>query len=286
MAPRKRLGDLPFERVFSMAAFEGLRTVRAQHKHFLIKDVSAVVDLLKKIEADIGNLDFEAALQLAPLIDPTTPHDQPQVFYRVCIAEVLIAQGKPWNKLVTLGREHLLDGLSRDQHQCFRSANLIENALTDDVVEWWDELSGRVRAIGNEQKHIQSRKAEKLTVLHEINRLKTLGIAKEPAWVAIEDNTLGYDVLSFDPGVLAPVGRMIEVKSTTVSPLRFYVTRNEWEQALKLGASYHFHVWDMSVTPARLYELTADQVRPHIPADQSSGKWSNAEILVSAALKA
>lgn len=283
MAPRKRLGDRSFERLFSMAAFEGLRTVRAQQQQFPEKDVAAVVDLLKKIEADTGSLDFEAALQLADLVDVAIPHDQPQVFYRACIAEVLVAQGKPWNRLVTLGREHLLDDLSRDQHQCFRSANLIENALTDDVVEWWDKLSGRVRVIGNEQKLIQSRKAEKLTVLYEINRLKRLGIDAQPKWVAIDDNTLGYDVLSFDKGQLTPIGRMIEVKSTTVKPLCFFVTRNEWDQALKLGASYHIHVWDMAAVPPRLYELTAEQVRPHIPSDQASGKWANAVIPVGAA---
>lgn len=277
------MGDRSFERLFSMAAFEGLRTIRTQHKQFPEKDVAAVVDLLKKIEADTGSLDFEAALQLADFVDPAIPHEQPQVFYRACIAEVIIAQGKPWNKLVTLGRERLLADLSRDQNQCFRSANLVEYPPSDDIVGWWDELSARVRIIGNDQKLIQSRKAEKLTVLYEIDRLQRLGIDKQPKWVAIEDNTLGYDVLSFDKGQLTPIGRMIEVKSTTVKPLRFFVTRNEWEQALKLGASYHFHVWNMAANPPMLYELTADQVRPHIPSDQASGKWANAVIPVGAA---
>lgn len=42
---------------------------------------------------------------------------------------------------------------------------------------------------------------------------------------------------------------MIEVKSTIASPLRFIVSRNEWEQADKFGPAYLFHVWDMQKNP-------------------------------------
>lgn len=266
-----------------MAAFEGLRTVRAQQKQFPEKTVVAVVDLLKGIEADSGSLDFEAALQLSNYVSVDAPHDRPRVFFRICVAEVIIAQGKPWNRIVTQGRERLLAALTRDQHQCFRSAELLESPPSDETVGWWDALSMRVRLVKDEQKLIQSRIAEKLTVLFEVERLKQLGIPNEPKWVAIEDNTLGYDVLSFDLGQMGPINRLIEVKSTVASPLRFYVTRNEWDQALKAGASYHFHVWDMIVNPPKLYELTSDQVRPHIPTDQASGKWTNALIPLTAA---
>ena len=85
-------------------------------------------------------------------------------------------------------------------------------------------------------------------------------------------------MLSYDLGEAGPIGRMIEVKSTTASPLRFIVTRNEWEQALKIGAAYIFHVWDMDKAPPILYERNSAEIAPHIPADNENGKWKTAEI--------
>jgi hypothetical protein len=65
-----------------------------------------------------------------------------------------------------------------------------------------------------------------------------------------------------------------------VSPLRFYLTRNEWRQAERHGETYCFHVWDLTTAPARLHERSVEQVREHIPLDQCKGKWETAIIPV------
>jgi hypothetical protein len=115
---------------------------------------------------------------------------------------------------------------------------------------------------------------------HEVARLAELGIAKSPRWVAIDDNTAGYDILSYDRGPLEPISRLVEVKSTIQSPLRFFVSRNEWNLANRSGTAYTFHVWDLRADQPRLYERTAAQVGMHIPLDQGKGKWTVAEIPV------
>jgi len=74
---------------------------------------------------------------------------------------------------------------------------------------------------------------------------------------------------------------MIEVKSTVASPLRFFLSRNEWNTADKIGKTYFFHVWDLAVNPPSLHIRTVEQIRPHIPSDNKNGKWSNAEIPLS-----
>ncbi|WP_183664872.1 DUF3883 domain-containing protein [Phyllobacterium trifolii] len=53
-------------------------------------------------------------------------------------------------------------------------------------------------------------------------------------------------ILSYDAGEEEPVARLIEVKSTIASPLRFFVTRNEWDTCQNMGVAYRFHVWDLS----------------------------------------
>jgi hypothetical protein len=124
----------------------------------------------------------------------------------------------------------------------------------------------------------QAREAEVLTMDYERKRLKDLGIGKELQWIGLDDCFAGYDVLSYDRGEFAPTNRMIEVKSTTASPLRFVVTRSEWEQAHKSGTAYIFHIWDLEKTPPVLYERTTAQVALHIPSDNGKGRWKTAEI--------
>jgi hypothetical protein len=181
---------------------------------------------------------------LETLIPPNTLIDIPYEFYRSWIYSVILTQKMTWARSITLGRERLLTQLSRDEQQCFRSALLTGAPPPDDVVEWWDALSARMRQETDKKKMDRARDAERLTLRYERERLTKLGIMSQPRWVAIENNTAGHDILSYDHGEFGPINRLIEVKSTIASPLRFYVTRNEWEQAVKFAASYHFHIWD------------------------------------------
>lgn len=150
-----------------------------------------------------------------------------------------------------------------------------------DVVLLWDSIVEYTRMLNGLNKMDEARKAEALSMEYERRRLKEIGIDKEPQWMSLDDNFAGYDVLSYNPGEFAPTNRMIEVKSTTASPLRFIVTRNEWEQAEKFGPAYLFQVWDMQKTPPVLYERTSAQVAIHIPSDNEKGKWKTADIPLS-----
>jgi hypothetical protein len=87
---------------------------------------------------------------------------------------------------------------------------------------------------------------------------------------------VGYDILSYDPGLPNPISRLIEVKSTIYSPLRFFITRNEWETAVKFGDRYFFHIWDLR--GPTLYERTMRDIHPKIPTDNATGRWNNAQI--------
>jgi hypothetical protein len=99
--------------------------------------------------------------------------------------------------------------------------------------------------------------------------------------MGLEDNTAGYDILSYDPGSPVPTKRLIEVKSTIASPLRFILSRAEWQKAKGVGAAYSFHVWNMQPDPPVLYVKTVENVAPHIPGDFEKGKWKTVEIPVA-----
>jgi hypothetical protein len=179
------------------------------------------------------------------------------------------------------GRVRFLDSLDQNERDVFTAAGLMKEPTPIDVALWWDSVAGFARMLGDLAKMKQARTAEALTMDYERKRLKDLGIDKEPEWKGLDDNLAGYDVLTFDPGDFAPTNRMIEVKSTIASPLRFIISRNEWEQAQKFGPGYVFQVWDMDKTPPVRYERTSAQVAVHIPSDNEKGKWKTAEIPLS-----
>lgn len=265
-----------------MGAFDGLRSIRQYAAKLGKDDLAHVVEIIKAINADLASLDFDSALELHSIVHSQAPLDTPHHFYRCCLYDLILVKRQSWARIITLGRGKFLRQLERDEQQCFRAALLVEEPPSAEVVIWWDTLSGQMRRENDRKRMERAREAERLTFDHEITRLNALGISLSPKWVAIDDNTAGYDILSFDPSEPSPRNRLIEVKSTIASPLRFYVTRNEWEQALKFGDAYHFHIWDLAPTPPRLFQRTAAQIKPHIPEDQANGKWATAEIPVGA----
>lgn len=274
--------NLPFERVFSMGAFDALRTYRRQAASAPGLGQDELVTLAQTLVADATGLDFVAAIEIHTLIPDGAPHEPAHEFYRQCIFGLVMSQRMTWGRVITLGRRRFYSTLERDEQACFRAARLMDEPPSPDVVEWWDRLDGAMRAAGDAAKKDRSRVAEWLTMEHEAKTCVALGIPREPLWVAVNDNTVGYDVLSYRPSEFGPVNRLIEVKSTVASPLRFFVTRNEWEQALKFGDAYFFYVWDLAATPPRLYICTKAQIEPHIPTDQQKGRWANAEIPLGA----
>ena len=146
---------------------------------------------------------------------------------------------------------------------------------------WWDGIADVQRQFDNDSKMQQSRAAELLTIKREKERLEHEGIFRDLVWPSFENHYAGYDVLSYEltqthngPKI---TNKLIEVKSSMSNPIKFYVTRNEWETADKAGEKYIFHVWDMRQKPPVLHEFSSSQVAPHIPKDNKSGKWKMAE---------
>jgi hypothetical protein len=275
--------DPDFARLFAMGAFEALRVLRLKRQDSSGLDDTEIVRHLRELDAGTAALDLDAGVELDAVVRSTATVSVSHSFYRHCIFDIINAVDAPWARAIKLGRARLLTQLSRDEHQCFREARLLDDPPDDDLVSWWDDLSSAVRATGNADAMERARRAERLSIEVERKRLATLGIPLEPRWIAIEDNTAGYDVLSFDLGDHGPLNRLVEVKSTIASPLRFYVTRNEWNKAIDAQAQYCFHVWDLSKTPPTLYEIAQAAVAAHVPTDCGAGTWDSAVIPVNVA---
>ncbi|TBR36465.1 MULTISPECIES: DUF3883 domain-containing protein [Dyella] len=266
-----------------MPAFEGLRVLRIHVQRWPDSSIPEIVNTICRTNPSAASYDFEAAVELHEFVPSDAPSSGMD-FYRTCLAAILLRELPEWAKLITLGRGRFIKRLSSDEYRdirsIFRQAHLLDDPPSSNDVDWWDGVQTHVRRKGDDERMRRARLAEQLSIAHEASRLCGLGIDKAPQWMAIEDNTAGYDVLSFNPGEFGPLNRLIEVKSTVASPLRFYLTRNEWDNAVKFGDAYIFHVWDLQQDPAVLYEMKVAEVAPHVPQDKERGQWKTAQIPV------
>ena len=268
-----------FRRVFAMPALEGLRSLRIP---LLANPGMPIADAVAIIEAgglDVQGLDVEASAALLQLVPANLPNEGP-AFYRGCVRSVLLVYQPYWIRVMAQGRIRFYSALERDEQSLFRETGILNDPPDDEFVEWWDKLTGELRLIGDIERMDRARSAERFSIAHEIDRLAREGIEGQPKWTGLDDNTKGYDVQSFERVGNTIVNKLIEVKSTVASPLRFRLTRNEWDQACKFGAAYVFHIWDMQKDPPSLYVRTVDQVAPHVPTDGEKGRWKDVEISV------
>lgn len=268
------------ERVFSLSCFEGLRLFRRYKADYPDLSLSELFSLIDSVEADAHSLDMEASVHLSTLVEADCPLDGP-IFYQSCIKAVLLKHQPIWSKAMRSGRQRFVKTLGLNDQDVFAAAGLLDDPTPLHVVAWWDGVSGFARLFSDQEKMEQGRAAEILSLEHERTRLKAIGITKKPEWPGFDDNFAGYDVLSYEHGPTGVTNRLIEVKSTTASPLRFIISRNEWIKAEKTGEAYIFHVWDMNQTPPMLHVRNVAEVAPHIPTDNGKGSWSNAAIPVA-----
>ena len=139
-------------------------------------------------------------------------------------------------------------------------------------------LAGIVRSEDFAKLLAQGREAERLTLQYEVNRLKQFGIDLVPRWIALENAAAGYDVISYDPGTVAPTARLIEVKSSSRRPAEIFLTRNEWETAMETKPNYVIHLWRLPEMD--LVELTPNDLIDHVPKDGGSGAWQLVRIVL------
>jgi len=263
-----------------MATFEALRLIRLKRAELPNVDLTTLLDVVQHVQADGANHDFEAALALDGLVAVEAESIESVDFYRLCIEACIVVHRPLWVRTIPYGRKSFVQKLERDAAQCFEASGLMDDPPTPKIIEWWDAVAGKTRSATDIEKMRQARAAEKLSLEFERKRLAELGIDREPVWMAIEDNWAGYDILSYDHGSHGLTTRMVEVKSTTASPLRFFLTRNEWKKCLDVGEAYQFHVWDMKAE--RLFVRTVSEISEHVPEDKGAGRWSTLEIRIGA----
>jgi len=256
----------------SMAAFLAFIEIRSFLTDHPSLTATAAIESLTKLRERASGLDFRGGLALHQQLGSSLSWTPNENCLRSFIFEWVRVSEPGWLQLAPYGRERLRRALNSNQAQCFREAGLFDEAPDGETIEWWDLVAARMRGMSDAERMKRARRAEWLSLEHERRRVKGLGIPDQPQWVALDDNSLGYDILSFDRDrdrEGRTVNRLVEVKSRLSDSI--FLTRNEWENASGAPQRTVIHVWDLP--DERLHEYRPAQIAPNIPLDQGTGTW-------------
>ena len=261
------------ERVLAMSAFEAAYLIRSFRERNPALSSSELISTARAVRADFFPHDYEAGLFLEQGIssDSTTPM---ATFFTAAIEAVIASRAPVWARLAPAGRNHVLQAIGVNGVQCLRAAGLLETSPR--ATDWWDSLASASRSERDARLLAQGREGERLSLAYETCRLQQEGIARSPTWVAIDDNTVGYDILSYAWHRGAEVNRLVEVKTSRAEPPRMILSRNEWLTAERFGSAFEFHLW--ALPDEALTVFSVDEVRAHIPTDNGQGRWESVEV--------
>lgn len=243
----------------------------------------AIHDSLVRIRngpATRSGFDYDEALQIGQEFGWelfSSSGDDRQAFRETILSVVSNVQPE-WSQYIPFGREILRKNLEIDERQCFEIAGLF-TSHDDDVVSWWDECSRIIRPLTDSAKLEIGRRGERLTFERELAVCVPQGL--RPAWVALDDNTAGFDVRSWRPGERGwadPIPIYIEVKSSEHSN-RVFLTRNEWNFAVRHKNSWQIDFWSLRDVRCDHYRFV--DVEPIVPVDSGSGRWETSSLLLS-----
>jgi hypothetical protein len=230
--------------------------------------------------ASTGHAYHEAAELVAALPGLHVPPEiDRRTAMRTLLRELTLSRRPGWAGLIPKGRGFVSAYLPPNAYQCLEAAGLYAVVPDAGALEWWDMLASHFRSDTDLDRTRIGREGERLTLAYETARLEGAGRADlRPKWVALDDNSLGYDVLSYNldaNGREAPLH--IEVKASGEGRRAFF-TRNEWKFADSMGDSFVVHFWNLSRVALTI--VSCGELRAHIPIDQGAGKWQSVQLTI------
>jgi hypothetical protein len=260
----------------SVMALKRLRDVLASQAEL---DPISAAEVARRATADGAAHDYASGLLLHTSLDPSIDFADFPRSLRHILALSIQRDPPSWLPVVVGGRNSVESVLASDPnlYQLFVAAELFGPLPSDAVIEWWDRLANAQRA-GETIRNLESgRLAERKTLDAERTRLTSEGCPFEPEWIALDDNSAGYDILSYVNRESQWFSRAIEVKSSTSDAIRFFLTRNEFDTASRMADRYELHFWGRSSLSATVIDSAT--VMSHAPEDRGRGRWQ--EVLIN-----
>lgn len=262
-----------------MSVINAIAEVRSYRREHGLSDTKECCRLLRVRPDAVASFDYEAVEELesaVPLFDGEAASREQTL--RHILRTLILHFRPPWGLLLPHGRRVVRVNAAPDVRQCFETAGFFRDVPDEESVAWWDELSNFFRSVAVLGRVEVGRRGEALSLEAERHRLAAAGHpAIEPIWAAIEDETLGYDLVSYDVSGPEPRPFYIEVKASERNPFVFFLTENEWKVAQAFKDTYQFHFWNLPTRTLRIVSVA--DVATHVPVNQGAGTWKKTQIV-------
>jgi hypothetical protein len=264
-----------------MSVINAIAEVRSFRSEHGVIETRECCRLLRVRPDAVSSFDYDAVEALDLIVDlyEGEPITREQLLRHI-LKTLILHFRPPWGLLLPHGRRVLRLNAAPDVKQCFETAGFFHDTPDPDSIAWWDELSNFFRSVAVLGRVEVGRRGEMLSMESERRRLAAAGhMTVEPIWAAIEDETLGYDLVSFNVTSGEPRPFYIEVKASERMPFVFFLTENEWKVAQSFKDSYQFHFWYLPTRTLRV--VSVDEVASHVPINQGTGAWKKTQIVWS-----
>lgn len=254
--------------LISMSVFTALKRVRTKRIEFPDLTFWDSANLCMQTCSDGTPHDYARAEEL----DIFLPHeivnlDDPKEIRRA-LDSIISGHSYSWVFFFPSGREAVRNALTRNEYQVFRNAELFKEIPSIEIITWWDTIANKFRTSSIDNSY---REAEFRTLELEREFLREAQCPHEPSWVALDDNSLGFDIRSYRYYGSEWIPFPIEVKSTVGNRIRFYLTRNEADLAFRMKNNYALHFWTPTATKPIVF--SAEEISSNIPVENGKGSW-------------
>tara|TARA_Y100001970_G_C14171075_1_gene824181 strand:- start:83 stop:943 length:861 start_codon:yes stop_codon:yes gene_type:complete len=192
--------------------------------------------------------------------------------YILILENLLRHSNPPWLYDITKGIETAKLNMPDNFVKIFDTFHLF-NQKRREVIVWWNNMKQLRRSRDEFKLSKIGLEGEFAIIDFEFKR-----IGKMPEHCSINDDSLGYDILSFKSKE-DETKIMIEVKNSTSETLRFFITKNEFNKCENFKDKYLIYLIDSSTDKDLiLYIFNWEVLNNHIPKNKGLGQWTSIEI--------
>ena len=262
---------------FSISVLEALRLILISFQNINNKDLYEAKTLAEISNPSKSKYDFDSAYRLINEYGEeyfTTQEDNEIQILRSNLFKIVIASNPTWIKKVSLGRQFVLNSINElnnnvESNEILHTLEVckLKDSNDIDTVLWWKRLSEHYR--NNDTNIEKGIDGEFLTLKYEINKLNELRINKTPILRSIDDETLGYDILSFRKNSKDTYEIYIEAKFSNNN--KFFLTKNEWNAANKYMDNYFIYFWSEDFHEPKVISFA--KLKLYILEDKENSTW-------------
>lgn len=256
----------------AMSAFLKAREIMHERE---LDSFSSASEIALNSSTESSRHDYIAASKIDQLINEDIDTAIWDKALRKILKTAILSGDYPWKGSFKYGRKYVLESLSINERQVFRSAGLLSDEFDEEIISWWDQMQV---ALGITKPDLEFREWERRTFDREIALLAKLGCPNLPRWVAIDDNMVGFDILSFRVIDEKWEEVFIEVKSSSTGLKRFFLSDREAEKLESSPGRYFLYFWDTN--SATDYLLAGSELINHLPKNQGKGAWKSVLLIL------